>query len=346
MDFDESYLGSNSQGPVTETFKSFRDAVSSPEASTEIFEDWLQPLSEEEANMPLDADTENPDCPVIECSRGEHRLANCRLKDAVIFHVLGRRVPFAIMNNRIQNLWAVRGQIGKLVRIDPTTIAMERGNYAWICVRVDLSKKLLSKYKLLHRVRRVEYEGLHVVCFKCGIYGHTTDICPTAAVAAVKDGEQVHSNPLFLEKVLAKEIPEVFEEYGPWMLAKSRSKRNVGAPNKTVSRPIAPTLGHPGPPPPLPPPPPQGSRLLVNETPPAPQIPQSTAVELVSSTPSGTTPQVGIQSGSKKQKPKKGAGLSPEGETNSANTTGKRASKSAIQKVDVSASTKGKGSSQ
>ncbi|CAN1317247.1 hypothetical protein LINPERPRIM_LOCUS30372 [Linum perenne] len=111
MDFDESYLGSNSQGPVTETFKSFRDAVSSPEASTEIFEDWLQPLSEEEANMPLDADTENPDCPVIECSRGEHRLANCRLKDAVIFHVLGRRVPFAIMNNRIQNLWAVRGQV-------------------------------------------------------------------------------------------------------------------------------------------------------------------------------------------------------------------------------------------
>ncbi|CAN1130934.1 hypothetical protein LINPERHAP2_LOCUS6119 [Linum perenne] len=57
---------------------------------------------------------------------------------------------------------------------------MERGNYARICVRVDLSKKLLSKYKLLHRIRRVENEGLHVICFKCGIYGHTIDICPSA----------------------------------------------------------------------------------------------------------------------------------------------------------------------
>ncbi|CAN1827137.1 hypothetical protein LINPERHAP1_LOCUS31839 [Linum perenne] len=183
-------------------------------------------------------------------------MASSRLKDVVIFHVLGRRVPFAIMNNHIQNLWAVRGQ------------------------------------------------------------------------------------------VLAKERPEVFEEYGPWMLAKSRSKRNVGAPNKTVSRPTAPTLGHAGPPPPSDGPP-QGSRftVLVDETPPELQIPQSTAVELVSSTPSVTAPQLGIQSGSKKQKGKKGAGLSPEGETNSANTTGKRASKSAIPKVVVSASTKGKGSS-
>ncbi|CAN1146386.1 hypothetical protein LINPERHAP2_LOCUS15218 [Linum perenne] len=181
--------------------------------------------------MPMDADSEDPDCPVIEYSRGEHRMARSRLKDVVIFHVLGRRMPFMIMNNRIQKLWAVRGQvritdmgagfftarfdssedyrqallegpwkirehyivpcmwqegfdpctdtlsqtlvwvclpglplefftktllrrigdkIGKLVRIDSTTLAMERGNYARICVRVDLSKKLLSKYKLLH----------------------------------------------------------------------------------------------------------------------------------------------------------------------------------------------------
>ncbi|CAN1188285.1 hypothetical protein LINPERHAP1_LOCUS17868 [Linum perenne] len=91
---------------------------------------------------------------------------------------------------------------------------MERGNYARICVRVDLSKKLLSKYKLLHRIRHVEYEGLHVVCFKCGIYGHTIDICFSAKATemAEQDKELVHSNPLFLEEVLAKERPDVFEE--------------------------------------------------------------------------------------------------------------------------------------
>ncbi|CAN1126196.1 hypothetical protein LINPERHAP2_LOCUS3288 [Linum perenne] len=39
-------------------------------------------------------------------------------------------------------------KIGTLVRIDLMTLAMERGNYTRICLRVDLSKKLLSKYKL------------------------------------------------------------------------------------------------------------------------------------------------------------------------------------------------------
>ncbi|CAN1128348.1 hypothetical protein LINPERHAP2_LOCUS4579, partial [Linum perenne] len=115
-------------------------------------------------------------------------------------------------------------KIGTLVRIDPTALAIERGNYARICIRVDLPKRLLSKYKLLHRIRRVEYEGLHVVCFKCGIYGHTNELYPTVLLATKQDGEQTHSYPLFLEEVLAKERPEVFEDYGPWMLAKLRLK--------------------------------------------------------------------------------------------------------------------------
>ncbi|CAN1175120.1 hypothetical protein LINPERHAP2_LOCUS31765, partial [Linum perenne] len=106
-------------------------------------------------------------------------------------------------------------KIGTLVPIDPTTLAMKIGNYARICVRVDLSKKLLSKYKLLHRIRRVEYEGMHVVCFKCGIYGHNNELCPTILAATKHDGEQTHSNPLFIEEVMVKERPEVFEDFGP-----------------------------------------------------------------------------------------------------------------------------------
>ncbi|CAN1149035.1 hypothetical protein LINPERHAP2_LOCUS16800, partial [Linum perenne] len=82
-------------------------------------------------------------------------------------------------------------KIGQLVRIDPVTLSIERGNYARICVRVDLSKKLLSKYKLFHRGRLIEYEGLHVVCFQCGHYGHTKDICPSLAPVDGLDGETV-----------------------------------------------------------------------------------------------------------------------------------------------------------
>ncbi|CAN1127477.1 hypothetical protein LINPERHAP2_LOCUS4063 [Linum perenne] len=104
-------------------------------------------------------------------------------------------------------------------------LSMERGNYARICVRVDLSNKLLSKYKLFHRVGRIEYEGLHVVCFQCSHYGHTKDICPSVALVDGMDGETVQQNPLFIEEVLTKERSEVFEDFGPWMLAKSKAKR-------------------------------------------------------------------------------------------------------------------------
>ncbi|CAN1181686.1 hypothetical protein LINPERHAP2_LOCUS35546 [Linum perenne] len=63
-------------------------------------------------------------------------------------------------------------RIGKIVRIDHTTLEASRGNFARICVEVDLSKPLLSKYHLRRRVRRIEYEGLHTICFACGCYEH------------------------------------------------------------------------------------------------------------------------------------------------------------------------------
>ena len=39
-------------------------------------------------------------------------------------------------------------KIGKPVRVDNETSAMSRGHYARICVEVDLSKPLVSKFKL------------------------------------------------------------------------------------------------------------------------------------------------------------------------------------------------------
>ncbi|CAN1193094.1 hypothetical protein LINPERPRIM_LOCUS28163 [Linum perenne] len=55
-------------------------------------------------------------------------------------------------------------RIGKTVRVDHTTLEGSRGNFARLCVEVDLSKPLLSKYRLRRRVRRIEYEGLHTIC--------------------------------------------------------------------------------------------------------------------------------------------------------------------------------------
>ncbi|CAN1813117.1 hypothetical protein LINPERHAP1_LOCUS26771 [Linum perenne] len=238
-------------------------------------------------------------------------------------------------------------KIGQLVRIDPTTLAMERGNYARICVRVDLSKKLLSKYKLLHRIRRVEYEGLHVVCFKCGIYGHTNDICPSATATADLEGEQVHSNPLFLEEVMAKERPEVFEEYGPWMLAKSRSKRNSGVPHKPASRTMSSAVEHTVTPP-VSSVAPQGSRFIVlaDESPHKDQVPPRPPVGKGTSSSSVADPNLGKQSAPKKSKAKKDVGSTPVVEASSTKLTGKRASKTTTTKTAAANNMKGKGASQ
>ncbi|CAN1182375.1 hypothetical protein LINPERHAP2_LOCUS35931 [Linum perenne] len=68
-------------------------------------------------------------------------------------------------------------RIGKTVRIDHTTLEALRGNFARLCVEVDLSKPLISKYRMRQRVRRIEYEGLHTICFACGCYGHEEANC-------------------------------------------------------------------------------------------------------------------------------------------------------------------------
>ena len=47
-----------------------------------------------------------------------------------------------------------------------------KGLYARICVEVELQKPLVSKFMLRKRVRRLEYEGIHMVCFGCGRYGY------------------------------------------------------------------------------------------------------------------------------------------------------------------------------
>ncbi|XP_061351341.1 uncharacterized protein LOC133296387 [Gastrolobium bilobum] len=73
---------------------------------------------------------------------------------------------------------AIGNWLGKFIKIDNTTTSIERGHFARLCVELDLSQPLHGEYKLEGQVKKVEYEGLHLVCFECGTYGHRTDSCP------------------------------------------------------------------------------------------------------------------------------------------------------------------------
>ncbi|KAF2316210.1 hypothetical protein GH714_041551 [Hevea brasiliensis] len=64
-------------------------------------------------------------------------------------------------------LWRLGQKIGVPIRINDTTLGVSHGKFARMRVEVDLSKPLLSKFKFRHRICRIEYEGINLICFEC-----------------------------------------------------------------------------------------------------------------------------------------------------------------------------------
>ncbi|XP_019159702.1 PREDICTED: uncharacterized protein LOC109156316 [Ipomoea nil] len=69
-------------------------------------------------------------------------------------------------------------QVGTPLKIDNTTAGVERGNFARAAVEVDISKPLVALVQVHEEIQKVEYEGLHIICFDCGEVGHRTSACP------------------------------------------------------------------------------------------------------------------------------------------------------------------------
>lgn len=79
-------------------------------------------------------------------------------------------LPIEFYNH--DSLWRVGGMIGRTLKVDMTTTIASRGKFARLCVEMDLRKLLLPNFRALGRKYRIEYEGLHLLCFNCGKYGH------------------------------------------------------------------------------------------------------------------------------------------------------------------------------
>lgn len=67
--------------------------------------------------------------------------------------------------------------IGRTIRVDQNTLMIECGRFARVCVEIDLSLPVVGKFLLDGHWYRVEYEGLHLICSKCGCYGHVGRNC-------------------------------------------------------------------------------------------------------------------------------------------------------------------------
>ncbi|XP_021748571.1 uncharacterized protein LOC110714372 [Chenopodium quinoa] len=96
----------------------------------------------------------------------------------------------------INFLSKIGSKIRKVLRVGKTTAQAERGQFTRLSVEIDLTKPLLSKFWLKGRIWRVQYEGIKMVCFRCGKLGHSEDACHTSEIVNTEGGMIIHENPL------------------------------------------------------------------------------------------------------------------------------------------------------
>ncbi|PPS09996.1 hypothetical protein GOBAR_AA10655 [Gossypium barbadense] len=118
------------------------------------------------------------------------------------------------------------GLPGHMVAI--STLIMEFGedSQEWRSTLI-LERPFRRKFLINGVPQRIEYEGLPTVCFSCGHYGHTQDLCPKSVTT------QKPSKENFLDKEpVSENRPELSEnnstnssgDYDPWMLVKKHNQ--------------------------------------------------------------------------------------------------------------------------
>ncbi|XP_057417870.1 uncharacterized protein LOC130712053 [Lotus japonicus] len=88
-------------------------------------------------------------------------------------------------------LLSVARAIGKPIKVDRNTLKADRGRFARICVELDLTLPVVGKVCIEDYWYNIEYEGLHVICTKCGCYGHRSRDCRDSPVTTEGDQEPV-----------------------------------------------------------------------------------------------------------------------------------------------------------
>ncbi|KAI9124524.1 hypothetical protein K1719_004446 [Acacia pycnantha] len=101
------------------------------------------------------------------------KKADCQRRVAVWVRIPDLPLEFCT----VESLGIIGNMIGKMIKIDRSTSIYDKGAFARICVEVDLHKPLLPAFTVFGEDKQLVYEGLHLVCFSCGKYGHAQENC-------------------------------------------------------------------------------------------------------------------------------------------------------------------------
>lgn len=149
------------------------------------------------------------------------------------------KLPLEYYNARA--LWRVGNLIGRTLKVDTTTSLTSRGKFARLCVEINLEQKLVPQVEIMGLSYGVEYEGLHLICFQCGRYGHVKDSCVHNVIHNTEQvevttgvGREMPQSSDGAPQVAARSEGEVdggaaaaeeTEIYGPWMMVKRQVQR-------------------------------------------------------------------------------------------------------------------------
>ncbi|GKV06468.1 hypothetical protein SLEP1_g18364 [Rubroshorea leprosula] len=78
----------------------------------------------------------------------------------------------------VQILERIGNMLGTPLRLDAHTVHQSRGQYARICIQVDLDEPLVPFVRIGKHIQKVLYEGPAALCYACGCVGHKEDKCP------------------------------------------------------------------------------------------------------------------------------------------------------------------------
>lgn len=95
-------------------------------------------------------------------------------------------LPLELYNDKF--LTRLGATMGKLLKVDRLTSFQHRGQFARICVELDLSKPLVPQVVVRGVPLKLVYEGLHAICFSCGVYGHRMGSCSSKEANLLSPG--------------------------------------------------------------------------------------------------------------------------------------------------------------
>ncbi|KAK8993907.1 hypothetical protein V6N11_008121 [Hibiscus sabdariffa] len=113
--------------------------------------------------------------------------------------------------------------LGPFVKIDYQAERGRRGRSAWMIVKVDLRKPLISKLVINGNIQIVEYESLPTVRFKCGKYRHLQDSCPDATIDIAENVIPPESQQM--DSDASRVLSDNKSSFGPWMVVERRQRR-------------------------------------------------------------------------------------------------------------------------